>query len=187
MSLKESMSLCCNVMITLYIFGKRQRLPKLLVREADHVIDVGPAERSGPDLDFVTRCDVICLGVRVDDEAAPVVRLTRDDTGGASTLKSLGSCHDLAMFVGPKVLIQKILPGELLVACLALVLNLARWYTLVLSIDMGLKCVLGAQLQATGLASERDHGVRHSVVIYNKLMHPLYEALQSTEVYRQRR
>jgi hypothetical protein len=159
-----------------------QRLSELLVREADQVVDIGLAERSRPNLDLVTKCDVIRLGVRVDDEAAPVVRLTRDDRGGASTLKSLGSCHDLAMLVGPKVLIQKILPGELLVACPALVLNLAWWYTLVLSIDMGLKRVLGAQLQATGLAGERDHGVRHSVVIYNKLTHPLYEALQSTGI-----
>ena len=115
------------------------------------------------------------------------MRLARDDRGGASCLKSLGSCHDLAMLVGPKMLIQKNLPGELLVACPALVLNLAWWYTFVLSVDMGLKRVLGAQLQATGLASERDHGVRHSVVSYEKLTHPLYETLQSTEVYRQRR
>ena len=38
-------------MITLYIFGKRQSLPELLVREADQVVDVGPAERSRPDVD----------------------------------------------------------------------------------------------------------------------------------------
>ena len=129
-------------------------------------------------MDLVSTCDVIRLGVRVDDEAAPVVRLTRDDRGGASPLKSLDSCHDLAMLVGPKVLIQKILPGELLVACPALVLNLAWWYTFVLSIDMGLERVLGA----TGPASERDHGVRHSVVNYKKLTRTLYEALQSTGI-----
>ena len=41
-----------------------------------------------------------------------------------------------AMIVGRKVLIQKVLPGELLVACHALVLNLAWWHTFVLSVDM---------------------------------------------------
>ena len=62
------------------------------------------------------------------------------------------------MLVGTKVLIQKILPGELLVACPALVLNLAWWNTFVLSVDMRLERVLRAQLQATGLACKSDHG-----------------------------
>ena len=135
-----------------------QRLSELLVREADQVVDIGLAERSRPDLDLGSKCDVDRRGVGVDDEAALVVRLTRDDRGGASPFKSLGSCQDLAMLVGPKVLIQKILPGELLVACSALVLNLTWWNTFVLSVDVGLERVLRAQLQATGLAGEGDHG-----------------------------
>ena len=63
------------------------------------------------------------------------------------------------MLVGPRVLIQKILPGELLVACPALVLNLAWWYKLVLFIDMCLERMLRAQLQATGLAGKSSHGL----------------------------
>ena len=135
-----------------------KRLPELLVHEADQMVDIGLAERSRPDLDLGSKCDVDRRGVRVDGEAAPVVRPTRDDRGGASPLKSLGSCHDLAMLVGPKMLIQKILPSKLLVACPVLVLNLTWWNTFVLSVDVGLERVLRAQLQATGLAGESDHG-----------------------------
>ena len=61
------------------------------------------------------------------------------------------------MLVGPKVLIQKVLLCEVLVACPALVLNLACWNTFVLFIDMGAERVLKARLKVTGIASGSDH------------------------------
>ena len=61
------------------------------------------------------------------------------------------------MLVGPEVLIQKNLSCELLVACPALVLKLARRYAFVISIVVGLERMLGAQLQAAGLAGESHH------------------------------
>ncbi len=59
-----------------YIFGKRLSLPELLVREADQVVDVGPAERSGPKLNI---CAVGRRVVGVGVEAARVQRLACDE------------------------------------------------------------------------------------------------------------
>ncbi len=56
--------------------GKRQSLPELLVREADQVVDVGPAERSRPDVDAHAAGRRV---VGVDVEATLVKRLASDE------------------------------------------------------------------------------------------------------------
>ena len=61
------------------ILPEVQRLPEFLVREADQVVDLGPAERSGPELDLSNTSDVDRRVMRIGDEATPVQMLTRDD------------------------------------------------------------------------------------------------------------